>query len=194
MRKARIKRKTKEKNISVDICLDGRGDGQIDTTIPFLDHMLTLLSRHSLVDLIIKCRRDAEIDVHHLVQDLGICLGDALREALADKEGINIYGDALAPMDESLCRAAVDLSGRPCLVYKIIFHAKRSGAFDFNLLKNFFKALCDHSGMTLHLNLLYGKNKHHMAEASFKAFAGALRKAISVDERIRGVLSTKGSL
>ncbi|MGD0274929.1 MAG: imidazoleglycerol-phosphate dehydratase HisB [Syntrophales bacterium] len=194
MRRATIKRKTTETDITVVICLDGRGKGQIDTTIPFLDHMLTLLSRHSLLDLAIKGKGDTEVDDHHLVEDLGICLGDALREALGDKEGINRYGDALVPMDECLCSSAVDFSGRPCLIYNVVFRGKRSGDFDFDLLKEFFKALCDHTGMTLHLNLLYGKNKHHMAEAVFKAFARALRKAVTVDERIRGVLSTKGRL
>lgn len=194
MRKATIKRKTTETDISVNICLDGRGKGQIDTTIPFMDHMLALFSRHSLLDLAIKGRGDTEVDDHHLVEDLGICLGDALREALGDKEGINRFGDAIVPMDECLCSSAVDLSGRPCLIYNVMFLGKRNGGFDFDLLKEFFKALCDHSGMTLHLNLLYGKNKHHMAEAAFKAFARALRKAVAVDKKIRGVLSTKGRL
>jgi imidazoleglycerol-phosphate dehydratase len=156
--------------------------------------MLNLFSRHSLVDLTIQAKGDTEIDDHHLVEDLGICIGKALQQALGKKEGISRYGDALAPMDESICSAAVDLSGRPFLVYQADFRGKRSGDFDFELLREFFKALSDHSGMTLHLNILYGRNKHHMAEAMFKAFARALRKAVSVDERIRGVLSTKGRL
>ena len=194
MRKGKIKRKTRETNISVEMELDGVGRGEIDTKIPFMDHMLNLLARHGLFDLKISGQGDREVDDHHLVEDLGICLGNAVKKALGDKEGIARYGAALAPMDESLASVALDISGRPCLVYHAGLGEARIGAFDPSLLREFFKAFSDHGGITLHINVLYGKNNHHMAEAVFKAFALALRSAVQLDERIQGVMSTKGLL
>ena len=194
MRKGKIKRKTRETNISVEMELDGAGRGEIDTKIPFMDHMLNLLARHGLFDLKISGQGDREVDDHHLVEDLGICLGNAVKKALGDKEGIARYGAALAPMDESLASVALDISGRPCLVYHAELGEARIGAFDPSLLREFFKAFSDHGGITLHINVLYGKNNHHMAEAAFKAFALALRSAVQLDERIQGVMSTKGLL
>ncbi|HNY72327.1 MAG TPA: imidazoleglycerol-phosphate dehydratase HisB [Syntrophales bacterium] len=194
MRKGKIKRKTRETNISVEMELDGVGRGEIDTKIPFMDHMLNLLARHGLFDLKISGQGDREVDDHHLVEDLGICLGNAVKKALGDKEGIARYGAALAPMDESLASVALDISGRPCLVYHAELGEARIGAFDPSLLREFFKAFSDHGGITLHINVLYGKNNHHMAEAAFKAFALALRSAVQLDERIQGVMSTKGLL
>ena len=194
MRKATIRRKTAETEISVAIVLDGKGEGRIDTTIPFLDHMLNLFARHGFIDLEVRGRGDTAVDDHHLVEDLGICLGQAVRKALGERKGIGRYGSALVPMDESLCRVAMDLSGRPCLVWAADLGATRIGEFDPSLLREFFKSFSDHSGITLHVNLIYGTNSHHMAEAIFKAFARAFREAVAIDERIEGILSTKGSL
>lgn len=193
-RKAKIRRKTTETDISVELNLDGTGKGTIATTIPFLDHMLNLLSRHGHIDVTVKSKGDTEIDDHHLAEDLGICLGEAIGKALGDKKGIGRYGSALLPMDESLCRVAIDISGRPFLVYKASFGEKKIGNFDPSLLREFFKALSDHGGITLHIELLYGKNDHHMAEAIFKAFARALREAVRISDRREGIPSTKGSL
>jgi imidazoleglycerol-phosphate dehydratase len=194
MRKAVIERKTAETEISVEIDLDGKGEGRIDTSIPFLDHMLSLFSRHGLVDLDIRGRGDTAVDDHHLVEDIGICLGQAVRKALGERKGISRYGSAEVPMDESLCNVAMDLSGRPYLVWRAELGEQKIGEFDPTLLREFFKSFSDHSGITLHINLRYGTNRHHMAEAIFKAFARALRKAAAADQRIDGVLSTKGSL
>ncbi|MDD5711150.1 MAG: imidazoleglycerol-phosphate dehydratase HisB [Smithellaceae bacterium] len=193
-RKAKIQRKTSETDISLEINLDGMGKGKIATTIPVLDHMLNLAARHGLCDLNLKARGDREIDDHHLVEDIGICLGDAVREALKDKKGIERYGAETVPMDESLCNVTLDLSGRPYLVYNVKFAAKKIGEFDAALLKEFFKAFSDRSGSTLHINLLYGRNSHHIAEAVFKAFGRALRNAVAISGRAKGVPSTKGSL
>jgi imidazoleglycerol-phosphate dehydratase len=194
MRKGNIKRETSETTISVEMDLDGSGRSEIDTTVPFMDHMLNLLSRHGLFDIRIVGKGDRDVDDHHLVEDLGICLGQAVKKALGSKEGIKRYGSALMPMDESLCSIAIDLSGRPYLIYHVEFGEARIGDFDPALLKEFFKSFSDHSGMTLHINVLYGKNGHHVAESIFKAFAWALRRAVSLDGRIQGVMSTKGSL
>ncbi len=193
-RSARIDRKTTETEVSVVIDLDGEGKGDISTSIPFLDHMLLLLSRHGFFDLQVKSKGDTEVDDHHLAEDLGICLGKALRQALGAKEGIARYGEATVPMDDCLCTVVLDISGRPFLVYNVEFGPTQIGKFDPALLKEFFKALSDNSGLNLHINLLYGENSHHMAEAIFKALARALRKAVTVDDAIRGVLSTKGVL
>lgn len=193
-RKATIRRKTTETDISVAVNLDGAGKGTIATTIPFLDHMLNLLSRHGQIDISVKSKGDTEIDDHHLAEDLGICLGEAVGKALGDKKGIGRYGSAILPMDECLCRVAMDISGRPFLVYKVPFGEKKIGSFDPSLLREFFKAFADHSGITLHIELLYGKNSHHKAEAVFKAFARALREAVRIYNRREGVPSTKGSL
>jgi len=194
MRKGKFSRKTTETDISVEIELDGSGIAQVDTTIPFLDHMLNLFARHGLFDLSIKAKGDTAIDDHHLVEDLGICMGQAVKMALGDKEGIERYGSITLPMDESLCRVVMDLSGRPYLVYDVDFGDKRIGDFDPALLSEYFKSFSDHSGITLHINLIYGKNNHHIAEAVFKASARALRKASARHERINGIMSTKGIL
>ncbi len=193
-RTAKVVRKTTETEIFVEVNLDGKGEGAIATTIPFLDHMLVLLARHGFFDLKVKSSGDTEVDDHHLSEDLGICLGKAVNEALGDKAGIARYGEAKVPMDESLCSVTLDISGRPCLIYNARLGTKKIGNFDPALLKEFFKAFSDHSGVTLHINLLYGKNNHHMAEAIFKAFARALKKAVTICSDIEGVLSTKGVL
>jgi imidazoleglycerol-phosphate dehydratase len=193
-REAKIHRKTTETDVSIGINLDGTGEGKICTTINFMDHMLNLFARHSLVDLVIDGKGDTYIDDHHLVEDIGICLGDALKKSLGDKKGIVRYGSAIVPMDESLCNVVIDISGRPYLIYNVEFKSKKIGKFDYSLIKEFFKSFSDHSGMTLHINLIYGKNSHHIAEAVFKAFALALRKAVTIHGRIEGILSTKGSL
>ena len=193
-RKAKIYRKTTETEVSMELDLDGTGQGKISTTVAFMDHMLSLFARHSLVDLVIKGQGDIQVDDHHLVEDIGICLGDAMKEALGEKRGIERYGSALIPMDESLCSLAIDISGRPYLIYNVEFKSKKSDKFDYSLLREFFKSFSDHSGITLHINLLYGRNNHHMAEAIFKALALALRKAVTIHGRIEGILSTKGSL
>lgn len=193
-RSAKVERKTTETEVLVVIDLDGEGKGEISTSIPFLDHMLSLLSRHGCFDLQVRSVGDTEVDDHHLAEDLGICLGKSLRQALGGKEGIARYGEATVPMDECLCAVALDISGRPYLVYNVEFGRAKIGKFDPALLKEFFKAFSDHSGINLHINLLYGDNSHHMAEAIFKALARALKKAVTIDGGIRGVLSTKGVL
>jgi imidazoleglycerol-phosphate dehydratase len=193
-RKAKIHRKTTETDISIEINLDGKGNGEVSTTVAFIDHMLNLFARHGLFDLVIKGKGDTHIDNHHLIEDIGICLGDAVKKALGTKKGIVRYGSATVPMDESLCSVAIDISGRPYLIYNVEFKSRKIGTFDFSLIREFFKSFSDHSGMTLHINLVYGKNNHHMAEAVFKAFALALRKAVTIHGRIEGILSTKGSL
>ena len=193
-RKAEIYRKTKETEVSMQLDLDGMGQGKISTTMAFMDHMLSLFARHSLMDLIIKSHGDTQVDDHHLVEDIGICLGDAVKKALGDKKGIQRYGSAMIPMDESLCSLVMDISGRPYLIYNVELKSKKSDKFDYSLLREFFKSFSDHSGITLHINLLYGRNNHHIAEAIFKALALALRKAVTIHGRIEGILSTKGSL
>ncbi|OPY85569.1 MAG: Imidazoleglycerol-phosphate dehydratase [Syntrophus sp. PtaU1.Bin208] len=195
MRQARVQRRTSETDISVEINLDGSGQANIDTSIPFFDHMLNLFARHGLFDLTIKGRGDTEIDDHHLVEDMGICLGEALKDAMGDKAGMTRYGTATIPMDETLCAVTLDVSGRPYLIYRVDFSAgARAGGFDLQLVREFFKSFSDHSGITLHINLFYGENNHHIAEAIFKAFARALGMAVTTDSRISGVLSTKGCL
>ena len=193
-RQAKIHRKTTETEVSIEINLDGAGSGSIVTTIAFMDHMLNLFAKHGLIDLTIKSKGDTHIDDHHLVEDIGICLGDAVKETIGDKKGIARYGSAIVPMDESLCSVAMDISGRPYLIYNVEFKSKKAGKFDYSLIKEFFKSFSDHSGITLHINLIYGKNSHHIAEAIFKAFALALRRAVTIHGRVKGVLSTKGSL
>jgi imidazoleglycerol-phosphate dehydratase len=194
VRKASIQRKTTETEVLVSIDLDGKGEAQIGTSVPFLDHMLNLFARHGLLDLTIQSKGDTVIDDHHLVEDIGICLGQVVRKALGERKGIARYGSAVVPMDESLCRVVMDLSGRPYLIWRAELCEQRIGEFDPGLLREFFKSFSDHSGITLHINLIYGTNGHHMAEAIFKAFARAFREAVTMDRRIEGVLSTKGSL
>jgi len=193
-RKKSIVRKTTETDVSAEINLDGAGAGTISTTIPFLDHMLELFAKHGFMDLNVKGSGDTDVDYHHLVEDIGICLGEAVKGALKEKEGISRYGNAFVPMDETLCHVCIDISGRPYLVFRADFDGKKIRDFDPLLLEEFFKAFSDHGGITLHINVIYGKNPHHIAEAVFKAFARALRDAVYIDDRIKGVLSTKGSI
>jgi imidazoleglycerol-phosphate dehydratase len=193
-RKAEIYRKTSETEIRLSIDLDGTGMADLSSSIPFLDHMLNLFARHSGVDLAIQGKGDTQIDDHHLAEDLGICLGEAVKKALGGKSGIKRYGSIHLPMDETLCNVAMDISGRPYLVYHSTMKDRKIGGFDSALLREFFKAFTDHSGITLHINVLYGRNMHHMAEAIFKAFAHAFKEAVMRQHNQSGVLSTKGSL
>lgn len=193
-RKGKIVRKTTETDIQLEIDLDNAAGSKISTSIPFLDHMLELFARHGFFKLIVKSKGDTQIDDHHLVEDLGICLGMAIGQALGKKVGINRYGSASVPMDECLCSIDLDISGRPYLIYKVKFERRKIGGFDPALVKEFFKAVTDHSGITLHINMAYGSNSHHIIEAVFKAFARALRSAVNFNKNIDGVLSTKGSL
>jgi imidazoleglycerol-phosphate dehydratase len=193
-RKAKIVRKTRETDVTLEIDLDNTAASKIATSIPFLDHMLELFARHGFVKLVVQSKGDTQIDDHHLVEDLGICLGMAVGQALGDKSGINRYGTASVPMDECLCRVDLDISGRPYLIYRVKFERRKIGGFDPALVKEFFKAFTDHSGITLHINMAYGSNSHHIIEAVFKAFARALRDAVTINKKIQGVLSTKGSL
>jgi imidazoleglycerol-phosphate dehydratase len=193
-RKAKIERKTKETETAVELALDGTGRYQIKTSIPFLDHMLSLFSAHGLFDVKVKARGDREIDDHHTAEDIGICLGNALKQALAGKEGIARYGSAFVPMDESLASVHVDLSGRPGLVFDLPFRRRKIGDFDTELVKEFFQALVNNAAITIHAKVVYGSNGHHMVESLFKALGRALRQAVSRDERMKGIPSTKGKL
>jgi len=193
-RRAKIVRKTTETDIQLEIDLDKTAGSKINTTIPFFNHMLELFARHGFLKLVIKSKGDTQIDDHHLIEDLGICLGKAVGQALDKKTGINRYGSASVPMDECLCRVDLDISGRPCLIYNVKYGRRKIGGFDPALVKEFFKAFTDNSGITLHINFVYGDNGHHIIEAIFKAFARALRIAVTLNENIKGVLSTKGSL
>ena len=195
LRKAEIKRQTAETRIELSLNLDGGGESKIATGVPFLDHMLTLFARHSGADLEIKAQGDIEVDFHHTVEDLGICLGQALSQALGDAAGIARYGEALIPMDETLCGAVVDISKRPFLVFNVAITTPKVGKLDSELIEEFFRALAVHGGLTLHLNLNYGKNQHHIFEAAFKATAHALRRAWTLRSELEGkVLSSKGTL
>jgi imidazoleglycerol-phosphate dehydratase len=194
-RRARIERKTLETRIRVTLDLDGRGRARFQTGVPFLDHMLDQVARHGLIDLDIEAVGDLHIDAHHTVEDLGITLGQALAQALGDKQGICRYGHAYVPLDEALSRVVIDLSGRPGLVYQVDFTRALIGAFDVDLCREFFQGLVNHAGMTLHIDNLRGVNAHHQAETIFKAFGRALRMAVTPDPRMAGVTpSTKGSL
>jgi imidazoleglycerol-phosphate dehydratase len=193
-RRAALERRTGETRVRVRLALDGRGRAAISTGVGFFDHMLTLVARHALVDLEVRCRGDLRVDAHHSVEDVGIVVGDALRQALGDKRGIRRFGVFVAPLDEALARAVIDLSGRPYLVYKVPLRRHRIGEMDSELFEDFFTALVDHARLNLHLDLLRGRNSHHCVEACFKAFARALREAVSFDARERGVPSTKGAL
>lgn len=195
MRTTTLTRKTNETDCTVTINLDGTGQFEINTGVGFFDHMLAQLSKHSLMDMNITTKGDLHIDDHHTVEDTGIVLGQALRKALGDLKGITRYADAYLPMDETLARAAVDVSGRPFLVFKADFPTQKIGTFDTELVREFFQAFAMNAGLTLHVEVLYGLNSHHMAEALFKATAKAIRKAIEIDPRAAGVLpSTKGAL
>ena len=193
-RKVEIRRKTKETEVILKIDLDGSGRYSIESGIPFFDHMLSLMSYHSRIDLSLRAKGDVGVDAHHTVEDVGICLGDAIRKALGEAKGIQRYGMALIPMDETLASVALDLSMRPCLVFHMKPRRSKVGTFDIELVEEFFRALCNHGRMTLHINLLYGRNSHHMVEAVFKGFGRALREAISFDSRTSQIPSTKGIL
>jgi len=193
-RKASITRKTRETDIELELNLDGSGQAEIDTTIPFLDHMLDQVARHGLVDLRIRARGDREIDDHHTVEDIGICLGEALHDAAGDKAGIVRYGHAYVPLDEALSRVVLDLSGRPGLEYHVHFPKERVGDFDVDLFREFFQAVANHGRITLHIDSIRGENNHHIIETVFKALGRALRMAVSPDPRQSGVPSTKGAL
>ena len=195
MRTASIHRKTNETDISVEINLDGTGIYEVSTGIGFLDHMLEQLSRHSLIDLKLKALGDLHIDQHHTTEDSGIALGEALAKALGDRRGITRYGHAYAPMDETLTRSAIDISGRPFLVWKIEFSQAKLGDFDTELFREWFHAFAGSAGITLHVETLYGRNNHHIIESAFKATARALRAAVTIDPRkADAVPSTKGTL
>jgi imidazoleglycerol-phosphate dehydratase len=195
MRKAAIKRTTKETDIAVAINLDGRGAGSISTGIGFLDHMLELFARHSRIDMDVMAAGDLHIDFHHTTEDVGIALGQAVRQALGDMRGIARYADALLPMDETLTRVAVDVSGRPFLVFRTTFHSEKIGTFDTQLVSEWFKAFAMNAGITLHVETLYGINDHHISESCFKGLARALRAAVEIDLQAKDeVPSTKGQL
>lgn len=194
MRSAVVERKTKETQIALSLNIDGTGQNTISTGIGFLDHMLCLLSGHGRFDLILECKGDLYVDVHHTAEDIGIVLGKAISEALGKRESIKRYGTSYIPMDESLALVSLDLSNRSYLYYDVAFSTSRIGEMDTEMFEEFFRALCVNAGMTLHIKLLHGKNNHHIIEAVFKAFARALREAASIDPEIKGVLSTKGTL
>ena len=193
MRTASITRTTRETDITLTLTLDGEGRTDIRTGVGFFDHMLDAMSRFGLLNLTLTCRGDLDIDAHHTVEDVGICLGRALREALGDRAGIRRAGSAYLPMDEALAFAAIDISGRPYLSWEADFAAPMVGAFDTQLAEEFFRALCVNAGLTLHMKALAGRNDHHKLEALFKAFGLALRDAAALDPRVKGVPSTKGT-
>jgi imidazoleglycerol-phosphate dehydratase len=198
IRTAHLQRETSESSIDLSLDLDGTGAADIHTTVPFFDHMLTAFAKHSLTDLVVRATGDIEIDVHHTVEDIGIVLGTAIKQALGDKSGISRFGDALVPLDEALVRAVVDISGRPFLV-----HSGEPAGFEFHLIgghftgsmvRHVFEAITFHAGMTVHVNVLGGRDPHHIAEAEFKAFARAFRQAKALDPLVSGIPSTKGAL
>lgn len=193
-RKADLTRKTKETDISLTLNLDGVGEGKVETGIGFFDHMLEGFAKHGFFDLSLRVHGDLEVDGHHSVEDAGIVLGSAIRQALGSKKGIRRYGSCILPMDDALCLCAVDLCGRPYFAYECVFPTERIGGLDTELVREFFYAVSYTAGMNLHIKMLSGINSHHMAEAMFKAFARALDEAVSFDTRIKDVLSTKGSL
>ena len=197
-RTARVQRETSESSIDLSLDLDGSGVSDIETSVPFYDHLLTAFAKHSLTDLTVRARGDIKIDVHHTVEDVGIVLGQAIREALGDKRGISRYGDALVPLDEALAQAVVDISGRPFLV-----HTGEPAGFEYHLIgghftgsmvRHVFEAIAFNGGLTVHVNVLAGRDPHHIAEAEFKAFARAFRQAKALDPLVTGVPSTKGAL
>lgn len=193
-RKSIINRKTSETNISLELNLDGTGKADTDTGIGFFDHMLNSFARHGFFDLKVKVDGDLYVDCHHSIEDTGIVLGQAVKEALGDKKGIKRYGSMILPMDEALIQCAIDLSGRPYLVFDGELSGERVGYFDTEMVKEFFHAVAYTAGMNLHIRMLSGSNNHHIIEGMFKAFARALDEAVTIDPRIKDVLSTKGSL
>ncbi len=195
MRTAIIERKTRETSIRVEVNLDGTGKSDITTGIGFFDHMLDQVARHGLIDLAIKAEGDLHIDQHHTVEDTGIALGQAVRKALGDLKGVTRYAEAFLPMDETLTRVALDISGRPFLVFKVAFHTAKIGVFDTQLVREFFQAFAMNAGITLHVETLYGENDHHIAESCFKGLDRALRAGVAIDPRRAGEIpSTKGTL
>lgn len=193
-RKASIKRKTGETDIDINLNIDGEGKYDVDTGIGFFDHMLSLFSKHGLIDLQIKAKGDTYVDSHHTVEDVGIVLGQCIKAAIGDKVSINRYGTVFVPMDESLAQVSLDVSGRPYLVFDAEFTTDKLGDFDTEMVEEFFRAVAFNSGITLHARVIYGKNNHHMVEALFKALGRAICEALSRNERIKGVMSTKGML
>ena len=194
-RRAAVERNTKETQIRVEVNLDGTGAAQLDSGVPFLDHMLDQLARHGLIDLVVAAKGDLHIDAHHTVEDIGITLGQAVSRALGDKRGIRRFGHAYAPLDEALTRVVIDLSGRPGLEYRVEFTRAMIGEFDVDLVHEFFQGFVNHAQVTLHIDNLRGDNAHHQCETVFKAFARALRAAVEIDPRQGGALpSTKGTL
>jgi imidazoleglycerol-phosphate dehydratase len=193
-RQAEITRQTKETDIRVALRLDGAGESQINTGVPFLDHMLDLFARHGLFDLEVACRGDLHIDDHHTVEDIAICLGGAFAEAVGDKKGLARFGHAYVPMDETLARAVVDLSGRAYFVYRVENTRPNVGTFSVELAEHFWHSFAEHCKCNLHVEVFYGRNQHHILEAVFKAAARALSAATRLDQRITGVMSTKGTL
>jgi len=195
MRKALIERKTKETDIKLTLNLDGKGQYSINTSIPFFDHMLSLMCKHGIFDMNLKAKGDIEIDFHHTVEDIGIVLGKALKQTLGDMKGISRFGQAMVPMDEALASVSIDISGRPYLVYRVFFPKKsKIKNFDPDLIEDFLQAFVSNSGITLHVESPYGRNTHHIIEAVFKALGRALRNAVYIDPRIKGIPTTKGQL
>ena len=193
-RSATIERATKETSIHLTLNLDGSGQHEIDSPVPFFNHMLSAVARHGFFDLSVKASGDIEIDAHHTVEDIGIVLGEAFKKALGDKVGVRRFGRATMPMHEALASVVIDFSGRPFLVFNVDLPKAKVGEFDTELVEEFFVAFCNHSGANIHVNLAYGDNLHHIIEGIFKAFGRALDEATGIDPRIEGVLSTKGTL
>jgi len=193
-RSAKTERKTKETEITIELDLDGSGTAEIETGIPFFNHMLEIFARHGLFDLKLQAKGDIKVDYHHTVEDVGLTLGQAFKQGLGDKAGISRFGEASVPLDEALAQVVVDLSGRPYLAYNVKIRPGRVGDFETDLPHEFFQALVNQLGMNLHINVSQGENPHHIIEACFKALARAMERATRVDQRIKGVLSTKGSL
>jgi imidazoleglycerol-phosphate dehydratase len=193
-RRAEIRRKTRETDIALSLCLDGSGRSRVATGIGFLDHMLASFATHGRFDLQVRAKGDLHVDAHHTVEDVGICLGEALKQALGDKAGVVRFGHSYVPLDEALSRCVVDLSGRPFLQYEVRFRARQLGAMPTELFEDFFWAVADHGRLNIHLDVVRGRNAHHIAETLFKSFARALCMAVARDPRIQAVPSTKGSL
>ncbi len=193
-RSAKVTRTTKETDVTLELTIEGTGKGTISTGIPFLDHMLTLTMAHGLFDLKLSAKGDVDVDGHHTAEDIGIVLGEAFNKALGDRKGIRRYGRGVVPMDEALASVVIDFSNRPFLIYHVGFKRQSTGDFDVELVQEFFRAFANNSGATVHINLMYGENTHHIIEAVYKAFGLALDEATGLDERISGVRSTKGAL
>lgn len=193
-RTAKVHRETRETDISIELKLDGSGQHQIESPVPFFNHMLAAVARHGFFDLTVRASGDIEIDAHHTVEDLGIVLGEAFKQALGDKAGVRRFGRATMPMHEALASVIIDFSGRPFLVFNVALPKAKVGEFDTELVEEFFVAFCNHAGANIHVNLAYGDNLHHIIEGIFKAFGRALDQATGIDPRIEGVMSTKGKL